>query len=166
MSTNCISICRYFFEVLKLSETFYWFPSLKIVLLVAFSEYTLQGYDLTKQKSPGYSHAVSRIRTSSMCMHYSVDKHVPFQCQSTAASEKFTRRTPLNVPSFSGWNLSYFSKHRPLRWDRLQTNVTYDVASAVEVINDLGLDTLTFLAVTVFIVPSFKLIKASPVRIS
>jgi hypothetical protein len=28
------------------------------------------------------------------------------------------------------------------------------------------LDTLTFLAVTVFIVPSFKLIKASPVRIS
>lgn len=127
------------------------------------SSQTLKGYDLTKQKSPGYSRAVLRVRTSSMFTHYSVDKHVPFQCQSTAASEKFTRRRPLDAPSFSGWNLSYFSKHRPLRWDRLQTNVSYDVASAVEVINDLGLDTLTFLAVTVFIVPSFKLIKASPI---
>lgn len=153
-------------KIISFSETFYWFPSLKIVLLVACFEYTLQGYDLTKQKSPGYSRAVSRIRTSSMLTHYSVDKQVPFQCQSTAASEKFTRRRPLDAPSFSGRNLSYFSKHRQLRWDRLQTNVTYDVASAVEVINDLGLDTLTFLAVTVFIVPSFKLIKASPVRIS
>lgn len=127
------------------------------------SSQTIKGYDLTKQKSPGYSRAVSRIRTSSMFTHYSVDKQVPFQCQSTAASEKFTRRRPLDAPSFSGRNLSYFSKHRQLRWDRLQTNVTYDVASAVEVINDLGLDTLTFLAVTVFIVPSFKLIKASPI---
>ncbi|XP_020682144.1 K(+) efflux antiporter 3, chloroplastic [Dendrobium catenatum] len=38
-----------------------------------------------------------------------------------------------------------------------------DVASAVDVINDLGLDTLTFLAVTVMVVPAFKLIRASPV---
>ncbi|KAF5206233.1 Glutathione-regulated potassium-efflux system protein [Thalictrum thalictroides] len=38
-----------------------------------------------------------------------------------------------------------------------------DVAGAIDVINDLGLDTLTFLAVTVIIVPAFKLIKASPI---
>lgn len=38
-----------------------------------------------------------------------------------------------------------------------------DVASAVDVINDLGFDTLTFLAVTVMVVPVFKLIRASPV---
>ncbi|KAH0457379.1 hypothetical protein IEQ34_012694 [Dendrobium chrysotoxum] len=38
-----------------------------------------------------------------------------------------------------------------------------DVASAVDVINDLGLDTLTFLAVTVMVVPAFKLIRASPI---
>lgn len=39
-----------------------------------------------------------------------------------------------------------------------------DVASAVDVINDLGLDTLTFLASTVLIVPAFRTLKASPVR--
>lgn len=122
-------------------------------------EFPLQGYDLTKQNSPGYSRAASRISKTS--------KQVPFLCHnSTAVSEKFTRRTSLDVPSFSGWRLSYFAKYRPLRWERLQTNATtYDVAGAVEVVNDLGLDTLTFLAVTVFIVPSFKFIKASPVRL-
>ncbi|XP_020599791.1 K(+) efflux antiporter 3, chloroplastic isoform X2 [Phalaenopsis equestris] len=38
-----------------------------------------------------------------------------------------------------------------------------DVASAIDVINDLGFDTLTFLAVTVMVVPAFKLIRASPI---
>lgn len=112
---------------------------------------------MTKQTSPGYSRAASRICRSS--------NQVPFLCHGSTVSEKFNRRTSLDVPSFSGWKLSYFSKYRPLRWERLQANATYDVAGAVEVVNDLGLDTLTFLAVTVFIVPSFKFIKASPVRL-
>ncbi|XP_012572450.1 K(+) efflux antiporter 3, chloroplastic isoform X2 [Cicer arietinum] len=123
---------------------------------------TLKGYDPSKQKSPGYSRSVSRICKSSM-----IHKQVPFLSHlchnTTAVSDKFSRRTSLDVHSFFGSKLSYFSKFRPLRWERLQTSVSYDVASAVEVINDLGLDTLTFLAVTVFIVPSFKLIKASPI---
>lgn len=38
-----------------------------------------------------------------------------------------------------------------------------DVAGAVDVINDLGFDTLTFLAVTVMVVPAFRFIKASPI---
>lgn len=42
-------------------------------------------------------------------------------------------------------------------------NATLDVGGAVEVINDLGLDTLTFLAVTVLVVPAFKIVKASPI---
>lgn len=42
-------------------------------------------------------------------------------------------------------------------------NATLDVGGAVEVINDLGLDTLTFLAVTVLVVPAFKFVKASPI---
>ena len=37
------------------------------------------------------------------------------------------------------------------------------IAAGLDVINDLGLDTLTFLAATVFVVPTFKAIKASPV---
>ncbi|MCL7035604.1 hypothetical protein MKW94_022462 [Papaver nudicaule] len=46
---------------------------------------------------------------------------------------------------------------------RLQICALYDVASAVDVINDLGFDTLTFLGVTVLIVPAFKIIKSSPI---
>jgi len=77
-----------------------------------------------------------------------------------SVSENFIKRPPpLYVPLSSGWKGLY----RP-RWERLQTNVAYDVAEGVDVINDLGLDTLTFLAVTVIIVPTFKSLKASPVR--
>jgi hypothetical protein len=35
----------------------------------------------------------------------------------------------------------------------------------MDVINNLGLDTLTFLAATVFVVPTFKAMKASPVTL-
>ena len=59
----------------------------------------------------------------------------------------------------------YVSNQRLVRRVRLQINATVDVAGAVDVINDLGLDTLTFLAVTIIVVPAFKIIKASPVRI-
>lgn len=99
-------------------------------------------------------------------MLYSVKKQVPLLPHGashgifhrTCVSEKFFKRSPLNVPSWRGLCKS--------RWERLLTNVAYDVAGAVEVINDLGLDTLTFLAVTVLIVPTFKSLKASPVRSS
>lgn len=49
---------------------------------------------------------------------------------------------------------------------RFRTYAQIDVAGAVDVINDLGMDTLTFLAVTVMIVPAFKIIKASPVSLT
>jgi len=39
-----------------------------------------------------------------------------------------------------------------------------DLASgAVEVINDLGFDTLTFLGVTVLVIPAFRVVRASPI---
>lgn len=46
---------------------------------------------------------------------------------------------------------------------RFQIKAQLEVATAIEVINDLGFDTLTFLAVTVLVVPAFRSIKASPV---
>lgn len=46
---------------------------------------------------------------------------------------------------------------------RVETYAGVDVASAVDVINDLGFDTLTFLMVTVIIVPAFRILKASPI---
>ncbi|GAB4853373.1 K(+) efflux antiporter 3, chloroplastic [Ancistrocladus abbreviatus] len=57
----------------------------------------------------------------------------------------------------------WLSRTRPARRKRFRLHAALDVASAVDVINDLGLDTLTFLAVTVLIVPAFRVLKASPV---
>lgn len=57
-------------------------------------------------------------------------------------------------------------KHNSLRSDRrfpFTPRAEVNLAAGLDVINDLGLDTLTFLAATVFVVPTFKAIKASPV---
>lgn len=61
--------------------------------------------------------------------------------------------------------LSFFN-HRLVPQRRSRIYAAVEVASAIDVINDLGLDTLTFLAVTVLVVPAFKIIRASPVRIN
>lgn len=55
------------------------------------------------------------------------------------------------------------SRHRLGRWERSRLCAAVDVGSAIDVINDLGLDTLTFLGVTVVVVPVFKTIRASPI---
>ncbi|XP_020092089.1 K(+) efflux antiporter 3, chloroplastic isoform X2 [Ananas comosus] len=60
-----------------------------------------------------------------------------------------------------GWRVPYYSRKACRR--KFQINAELDIASAVDVINDLGFDTLTFLAVTVFIVPAFKTIRTSPI---
>lgn len=74
----------------------------------------------------------------------------------------------LLAPSISGWRcLSFSNNNRPqTRGEGFRTYAAAEVAGAVDVINDLGLDTLTFLAVTVIVVPAFKIARASPVRIS
>ncbi|CAN4119816.1 unnamed protein product [Withania somnifera] len=70
------------------------------------------------------------------------------------------KRVPFSS-SLSGRGVCIFEHRKSLR-GRFQI-YALDVASAVDVINDLGLDTLTFLAVTVLVVPAFKNIKASPI---
>ncbi|KAK3137042.1 hypothetical protein QOZ80_5BG0446860 [Eleusine coracana subsp. coracana] len=51
-----------------------------------------------------------------------------------------------------------------VRFRAPRAGMDMDLASgAVEVINDLGFDTLTFLGVTVLVVPAFRVIKASPI---
>lgn len=67
------------------------------------------------------------------------------------------------VPACFGCGELLFSKSRPIGTKRFRLHVVADVASAADVINDLGMDTLTFLAVTVLIVPAFKALKASPI---
>ncbi|KAM3253799.1 hypothetical protein ACQJBY_047723 [Aegilops geniculata] len=55
------------------------------------------------------------------------------------------------------------TRRRGRRAFRVRAGVGVEIASAVEVINDLGFDTLTFLGVTVLVVPAFRVVKASPI---
>ncbi|KAM0943616.1 putative regulator of K+ conductance, cation/H+ exchanger, NAD(P)-binding domain superfamily [Dioscorea sansibarensis] len=57
----------------------------------------------------------------------------------------------------------YINKHRDSRLSGFRIYSELSISSAVDVINDLGFDTLTFLAVTVMVVPAFRIIKASPI---
>lgn len=85
--------------------------------------------------------------------------------RSSAFGNFFEGRSSL-TSSISGGKGFYFSNYRLARWEGFRTHAAAEVASAIDVINDLGLDTLTFLAVTVIVVPAFKIARASPVRIS
>lgn len=86
----------------------------------------------------------------------------------------YTHRTRLTcqnkVDSFCEKSISTFFGQRGLhspdtsRQKRFRINAELEVASAIDVINDLGFDTLTFLCVTVGIIPIFKRLKVSPVR--
>ncbi|XP_073048039.1 K(+) efflux antiporter 3, chloroplastic-like isoform X2 [Primulina eburnea] len=69
--------------------------------------------------------------------------------------------TPLS--SFRRGEGFCFPVYRHIKKVKFRIHSSLDVANAVDVINDLGMDTLTFLAVTVLVVPSFKKIKASPI---
>lgn len=73
---------------------------------------------------------------------------------------------PLLTPTFGfgSRGLNVIS-HKQAYPGRFQMYAGLDVATAVDVINDLGFDTLTFLAVTVMVIPPFKTIRASPVSL-
>ncbi|TKY71552.1 K(+) efflux antiporter 3 [Spatholobus suberectus] len=129
---------------------------------------------LTKQKRPRrYSLAMSRSYRTSICVFCSDNNNKQMPLLSRGDSHRMSFQTRVSesslaskgffVPSCSSSKGFHFSKYRPLNWERLKSRAAHDVAGAHEVINDLGLDTLTFLAVTVLIVPTFKLIKASPI---
>ena len=64
---------------------------------------------------------------------------------------------------FLVWEVTYTAPKNLSEKDFQTSYTELDVASAIDVINDLGFDTLTFLVVTVMVVPAFKLLKASPV---
>ncbi|XP_028957818.1 K(+) efflux antiporter 3, chloroplastic-like isoform X2 [Malus domestica] len=130
-----------------------------------------KGYSTIKQKSPSMACSLSRSRLSGRSfIPYSSNHQVHPLSYATNYNTRhppFAPRNflgnPLLASSVCGWRGLYLSNHRPVHSKRLRTHAGLDVASAVDVINDLGFDTLTFLAVTVIIVPAFKIIKASPI---
>ncbi|CAN6686170.1 unnamed protein product [Malus baccata var. baccata] len=132
-----------------------------------------KGYNTIKEKSPSMacSLSISRLSGRSFIPYpYSSNHQVHPLSYATNYNTRhppFAPRNflgnPLLASSVCGWRGLYLSNHRPVHSKRLRTHAGLDVASAVDVINDLGFDTLTFLAVTVIIVPAFKIIKASPI---
>ncbi|XP_057788017.1 K(+) efflux antiporter 3, chloroplastic [Salvia miltiorrhiza] len=70
---------------------------------------------------------------------------------------------PLSSHTVTGGERSHLLSRRHVKKFRFRIHASLDVATAVDVINDLGLDTLTFLGVTVLVVPFFRTIKASPI---
>ncbi|KAH9300560.1 hypothetical protein KI387_012143, partial [Taxus chinensis] len=68
--------------------------------------------------------------------------------------------------SFLAWKIRNrvgFKNNKHSKRGKHRINAELEFANAVDVINDLGLDTMTFFAVTVLVVPAFKVIKASPI---
>ncbi|KAK9942856.1 hypothetical protein M0R45_008501 [Rubus argutus] len=138
--------------------------------LTCFGSY--KGKDIIKQKSPFMA---CSIVTSRFCGHSCIPyvnnqqvcslsrankykiRHSPF------VSRNFIQGSSLLTSSVRCWRGLCFSNHRSGHSARWRIYATLDVASAVDVINDLGFDTLTFLGVTVMIVPAFKIIRASPI---
>ncbi|KAH7426956.1 hypothetical protein KP509_10G023600 [Ceratopteris richardii] len=55
------------------------------------------------------------------------------------------------------------AKYKSINYRQVMVRAEMSLAAGLDVINDLGLDTLTFLVATVLVVPSFKAVKASPI---
>ncbi|KAK2662782.1 hypothetical protein Ddye_001356 [Dipteronia dyeriana] len=132
-----------------------------------------KGFDIFQQTSPirMYTQNISLfcVHSHSMPSSYRQHVHTPSHAVNyrtrhrSFASRNIFEGRPLLTSSISGQKVAYFSNHRLSRWEGFRTNATVDVASAIDVINDLGLDTLTFLGVTVLVVPAFKIARASPI---
>ncbi|XP_028083336.1 K(+) efflux antiporter 3, chloroplastic-like isoform X2 [Camellia sinensis] len=135
--------------------------------------YDPKGYDIINQTSTirANSHVFSNLSRQFFSVPYTYNRRVGLPLfsmyQWTSHCFSFTANAsnyrPLLSSLISGERGFHFSNHRRDRKERFCIHAALDVASAVEVINDLGLDTLTLLAVTVIVVPAFKTIKASPI---
>ncbi|KAK8563155.1 hypothetical protein V6N12_011211 [Hibiscus sabdariffa] len=157
-------------KVLEPSVKFYPFSTM---LESASCCHSPKGYDFVKQKSRGggYPRAISWFSGHSFSVPYV--NNTLFHSRPLSVKVRMNKCThdlkhifggtpspPLVPSNLRGLN---FSNDRMLNQRRLRIHATVEVASAIDVINDLGLDTLTFLAVTVIVVPTFKIFRASPI---
>ncbi|KAK6916240.1 Cation/H+ exchanger [Dillenia turbinata] len=133
---------------------------------------SLKGNDIIQSiVGRAYSHAISRLYSHPSYLQYTRNLHTFSPSHSLNYQRRCCYFEPGNVstkpflayPSF-GWGAFHdFNSHRRAQLKRLRVCAAVDVATAVDVVNDLGLDTLTFLAVTVLVVPVFKIFRASPI---
>ncbi|KAK9134180.1 hypothetical protein Syun_013510 [Stephania yunnanensis] len=107
-----------------------------------------------------YPHCSSMLRHN-LCLPFSHRQKVGSLSYTPNHSKNSgLRGADLLTSSVFSWLRRRNSKRA--RRARFQMCAALDVAGAVDVINDLGSDTLTFLVVTVLVVPAFKMLKASP----
>lgn len=134
----------------------------------------LQGCKFVKHKGPFLACSPAISQVCRYPVNLTLSGNLQVQCLSCAISYKTSHnsfvsrcvfeRNSLLTSSLYGWRGFSITNHRSARLASSKIHATLDVAPAVDVINDLGLDTLTLLGVTVLVVPAFKIIKASPVR--
>ncbi|XP_031390985.1 K(+) efflux antiporter 3, chloroplastic isoform X1 [Punica granatum] len=133
-----------------------------------------KGYDITKHGNAfmAYSRPMSCHcgRALNIVCTYHLRARVPLSSianyrtiHGPSASAHRCRQTQLLTSFGFGQRGLYHTSHGPSPAQRSRVRASLDVATAVDVINDLGLDTLTFLAVTVMVVPTFRILKASPI---
>ncbi|GMQ01309.1 hypothetical protein CsSME_00047989 [Camellia sinensis var. sinensis] len=131
-----------------------------------------KGYDFVNQTSTtirANSHAFSHMSRHFFSVPYNRQMRVPSSsiyhrishCISFTAN--VSKGRPLLSPSIFSERGFCFFNHRLAQRERFRIYTALDVSGAVDVINDLGLDILTLLAVTVMVVPAFKIIKTSPI---
>uniref|UniRef100_A0A1J3D1N1 K(+) efflux antiporter 3, chloroplastic n=1 Tax=Noccaea caerulescens TaxID=107243 RepID=A0A1J3D1N1_NOCCA len=112
-----------------------------------------KGYEVVKQHSSRLKHCVFTVKSCVPVYSEGIKLH------SFGGGDLVKRRVFLDTSRrfyFRGRSSEFSGR-------RVETYAGVDVASAVDVINDLGFDTLTFLMVTVIIVPAFRVLKASPI---
>ncbi|KAH7517677.1 K(+) efflux antiporter 3, chloroplastic isoform X2 [Ziziphus jujuba] len=132
-----------------------------------------KGCKFVKHKGPFLACSPAISQVCRYPVNLTLSGNLQVQCLSCAISYKTSHnsfvsrcvfeRNSLLTSSLYGWRGFSITNHRSARLASSKIHATLDVAPAVDVINDLGLDTLTLLGVTVLVVPAFKIIKASPI---
>lgn len=134
--------------------------------------HSFRGSELTSRTSlyKAFSHEILWIHRRSLYVSSSKDRlvHRPSysicpKLDKAYVTGSIWEKAPTLVPGGSDYRGLLFSSSRSFGRKQFQFHAVADVATAVDVINDLGLDTLTFLAVTVLIVPALRSLKASPI---
>lgn len=142
----------------------------RVAIELLINLHLMQGYDISFQTNPVRSMASAshpsqcHLTVSSSCGQLvgSPSLSLSHRIYGHLVYNGFKGR-PLSSYSVTGRGKSHFLSRKHIKNFKFRIHASLDVAAAVDVINDLGLDTLTFLCVTVLVVPVFKTIKASPV---
>lgn len=128
----------------------------------------MQGYDIIARRSFGRAASHMHIYRYYVSCAYDRPAYLPSDSPYTRISypgcfsQIIIKGTPwLSNQSVDGKRSCFHD--RQSQKNRFCLSAVVDVSSAVEVINDLGSDSLTLLVVIVLVVPAFKTIKASPV---